>query len=134
MIKKHMVIITCFVLISVIAYVIYDFNLANQESKKYGTILAIIRTDLKKGKSVEEIVDYLKKDAANLGIISITPPAISSIYERQGQQMVRVNKPYKEFNVRCKARSIFGWLSGGGSMRVIIDVNNKTADSVFAGM
>lgn len=135
--KKLVTIISCCILIPVIAvalYVTYDFSLANQESKKYSRVLAVINAELKKGKTPEEIVDYLKNNAASLEIVSISPAYETTVWEWQKQKKTSVAKQCKRFNVSCKVCSITGIMSGSGQMKVIIDEQNRTADGVFAGM
>ncbi|MDP2929679.1 MAG: hypothetical protein Q8O01_06450 [Candidatus Omnitrophota bacterium] len=115
--KKVLVMAISIILILSIGYGIYDFRLFKQEQKKYGMVFSVISAELKKGDSVEGVIDYLKKNKASLEIVSI-----DGVHG-------------KGFTVTCKVHSIIGFLGGfSGGMHVKIDEQNRTAERAFASM
>lgn len=112
------------VVLGVIGFVVYDVKLANQEFAKYSRVLEITRSEYKKGKTQEAILDYLTKNTESLELDAISPVTI----ERRG-----IN--FKGLVIKiANLRSWFGWIFYGtqDGMGIYFDQQNRDVESFAA--
>ncbi len=112
------------IVFGVIGFVVYDVKLANREFEKYNRVLGFTRSEYKKGKTQQEIMDYLTKNAESLELDAISPVTI----ERRGIT-------FKGFVIKiANLRSWFGGIFYGtwDGMGICFDQQTRNVESFAA--